>query len=212
MSETAQLKVQYRSKCGKGANRKLRQTGIVPGIFYSYDGENIPVQVEQLPLSRVFGEVGLSQIIELEIERDGKKTTRPALIKSLIQHPVKRMYTHVDFFGLDMSNDVVVSVPVRLVGKSQGEVLGGELQLFRDTLELRCKPANIPDAIDVDITNLQLNENILVEELVLPEGTEAVYEEVFAVVGLVVPAASVEEEEGEEAEAEAEVDQESSEG
>ena len=184
MSETAQLKIQYRSKCGKGASKKLRETGIVPGIFYSFDGDNIPVQVEQLPLSRVFGEVGMSQILELEIERDGKKTTRPALIKALIQHPVKKMYTHVDFFGLDMNSDVIVSVPVHLVGKSQGEAAGAILHQFRKTLELRCKPANIPDAIDVDVTNLQVNEHLLIDELTLPEGTQAVYEEVFAVVGL----------------------------
>ncbi len=206
MSETAQLKIQYRSKCGKGANRKLREKGIVPGIFYSFDGENIPVQVEQLPLSRVFGEVGMSQIVELAIERDGKTTTKPALIKALVQHPVKRMYTHVDFFGLDMSHDVVVSVPVRLVGKSQGEVTGGVLQLFRETLELRCKPANIPEAVEVDVTNLQLNENLLIEELALPEGTEAIYEEVFAVVGLVLPNASSDDEESEDGEAEAEAE------
>ena len=49
MSETAQLKIQYRSKCGKGASKKLRETGIVPEIFYSFDGDNIPVQVKQLP-------------------------------------------------------------------------------------------------------------------------------------------------------------------
>lgn len=201
MAELIRLAVQHRPECKKGTNKQLRKQGMVPGIFYSYDGENIPIQVAELPLSRAFKEVGVSQILELEIEKDGKKTKKSVLIRSLVPHPVKSMYVHVDFFGLDMSNDVVVAVPVELIGKSKGEEAGGILRLFRKTVEVRCKPSNIPHAIQIDISNLELGENILVEEVKMPAGVEMVFDEAvsFAVVGVINPDAEADEENGEAA-------------
>ncbi len=200
MAELVKLAVQYRSECGKGTNKQLRKQGVVPGIFYSYDGENIPVQVAELPLTRAFKEVGVSQILELEIEKDGKKTKKSALIRSLVPHPVKNMFVHVDFFGLDMSNDVIVAVPVELNGKSKGEEDGGVLRLFRQTVEVRCKPSNIPHSIQIDISNLEIGENISIEEVKMPANVEAVFDEAvsFAVVGIINPSAEVEEAEEEE--------------
>ena len=196
MAESIRLAVQHRSECGKGINKQLRKQGIVPGIFYSYDGENIPIQVAELPLSRAFKEVGVSQILELEIEKDGKKTKKSVLIKSLVPHPVKSMYVHVDFFGLDMSHDIVVAVPVELTGKSKGEEAGGILRLFRKTVEVRCKPSNIPHTIQIDVSDLELGENILIEEVKMPAGVEVVFDEAvsFAVVGVINPGAEADEE------------------
>jgi large subunit ribosomal protein L25 len=179
------LTVNERTATGKGPNRRLRMQGIVPGIYYDQHGANIMVQVAEVPLRKVYEKVGGAQVFHLIIDRGGKAETLPALIWRLKHDPVRPVLTHVDFFGVDLDKDIKVNVNVTTVGTAKGLKLGGKLEMFRDHIEVICKPLDIPEHIEIDITEMDVNDHVYVEEIQLPEGVSAVFDENFAVLGVV---------------------------
>lgn len=189
MKETQSLAVQTRAGLGKGANRKLRATGMVPGIYYDAKGVNIPVMVEHMPLQKLFSKTASAHVFDLQIETEGGKETKPALIWKLEYHPTKPRITHVDFYGVDLTKEIHVYIPVEVVGKSKGQIKGAALEIYRETIEVSSLPLSIPDKVVIDITNIDVNENIQIADITLPEGVKAVYEENYAVLGVLMPAA-----------------------
>jgi large subunit ribosomal protein L25 len=155
---------------------------MVPGIFYNSKGENIPFTVENLALGKAFEKVRYSKMIELELEVDGKAETRNALFKSLVSHPVKRRYDHVDFIGIDLDKEVQVTVPVETVGRAKGVVLGGKLEIIQQRVMVRCLPTMIPDSVVVDVTELNIGDKVFIDQLVFPEGVVAVFDRNYLVV------------------------------
>ncbi|MGD9608637.1 MAG: 50S ribosomal protein L25/general stress protein Ctc [Desulfovibrionaceae bacterium] len=201
MKETLSLAVKTRAGRGKGANRKLRATDMVPGVYYDDKGVNIPVMVEHMPLQKLYSKTASSHVFELKIDSEAGQETKPSLIWQLQFHPTKSKITHVDFYGVDLTKEIRVHIPVEVVGKAVGMVKGGALEVYRETLEVSCLPLAIPDKVVVDITPLDLNQHIKVADITLPEGVKAVYEDNFAILGVLLP--SAEEEAPEEGAAEA---------
>ncbi|MDL1964377.1 MAG: 50S ribosomal protein L25, partial [Deltaproteobacteria bacterium] len=134
---------------------------------------------------------------------NGENTSRPAMIKELQIHPVSRDYLHVDFYGISMDRKISVKVPVVAKGKSQGVELGGILQIIRRELEIFCLPGEIPDAIELDVTDLDIGDSIHVKEIPLQGDIEIPADVDFTVITILAPKAEVEEE-AEEGEEEAE--------
>lgn len=187
MSQFAQLKVETRAETGKCPNRRLRNTGKVPGIFYNSAGENIQVQADFMELYKVYSKVGHSHVVELELEQDGNARTIPALITELVQHPTRKIYNHVDFLGIDLDKKVTVSIPVKTVGRAKGVVVGGKLELYRERVSVTCLPADIPAEVVIDITELNRGERSFIEDVQFPEGVDAVFDSNFAVLGISMP-------------------------
>lgn len=138
MAELMTLSVRSRAEKGKGPCRRLRTDDLVPGIYYNQQGQNIPVLVDMLPLTKLHRKVGSSRVFHLEIEQDGKPASMPSLIKNMQFDPIKSKPIHVDFYGVDLDRDIKVDVRVVVEGKAKGIVLGGQLEVFRDTLEVIC--------------------------------------------------------------------------
>lgn len=189
MKETQSLAVKTRAGLGKGANRKLRATDMVPGIYYDAKGVNIPVKVEHMPPQKLYSKTASAQVFNLIIESDAGQETKPSLIWKLQYHPTKSKITHVDFYGVDLTKEIAVHIPVEVVGKAKGMVKGGELVIYRETLEVTCLPLAIPEKVIIDITPLDVNQHVKVAEVVLPEGVKAVYEDNFAILGVLLPSA-----------------------
>ncbi|MBT8763958.1 50S ribosomal protein L25/general stress protein Ctc [Desulfohalobiaceae bacterium Ax17] len=203
MSEILTLQVETRTAKGKGASRKLRKQGFVPAVYYNAKGENIPLQVRSTPFRKTWEQAGSTHVVELEIADGDKVEKRPALIWAVDKHPFKSILIHVDFYGVDLEKEVTLQVPVQVVGKAKGVEAGGIIEIYRDQLEVTCLPTHIPEHIVIDVTDLDINQNLLVSDLTLPDGVKAVFEENFAVVGIVEPASSdTGGEEGEEEEVE----------
>ena len=190
MSNQATLCVDVRTETGTGQCRRLRNKASVPGIFYNAQGANVLFSAERTPLQKLFNRVGLSQVFQLEIKQDNENQQHPAIIRDIQFHPVKGSVTHVDFFGVDLTKKINVYIPVEVTGKSKGVVLGGLLEIFRDELEVSGLPMSIPEKIVIDITALEINHNVHVQDLKLPDNVEFVFEDNFAVVGIVSPAAA----------------------
>ncbi|MEF2146283.1 MAG: 50S ribosomal protein L25 [Desulfovibrionaceae bacterium] len=197
------LTVTERTATGKGPNRRLRVQSIVPGVYYDQKGTNILVQVPEMPLLKLYKKVGGNQVFNLELTRGGKTELLPSLVWRMKHDPVRPVLTHVDFFGVDLDKEIKVNVAIEVTGTAKGLKLGGVLAVFRDSVEVICKPLDIPEHILVDVTDLDVNDHVMVQDLAVAEGVSLVFEDNYAILG-VVPKSD--EEEGEEGEAEAEAE------
>ncbi|MDY0276194.1 MAG: 50S ribosomal protein L25 [Desulfomicrobium sp.] len=197
MSEVASLQLAQRKELGKGPSSRMRTQGLVPGVYYNAQGENISFAVANVALGKAFEKVRYSKMIELHIDVDGKIEKRNALFKSLVAHPVKRRYEHVDFVGIELDKEVQVAIPLRVTGRSKGVVLGGKLETYKEEILVRCLPTAIPDAITFDITNLNIGDKVFVDDLQMPADVKAVFDRNYLVLSILAGRAKTEEEEQE---------------
>ena len=181
------LQVQKRDGHGKGASGRLRSRDLIPGVFYTASGENISVQAPTLPLEKLYEEVGRTTVFNLEIDDNGHKTTHPVLIWQMQRHPYKKRFMHIDFYGVDLQKEIKVDVPIEFVGVARGVKMGGVLETYRETVRLSSKPLEMPQKINVDISEMDINTTIDVENLQLPPNVKAVYDQNFAIVSVVLP-------------------------
>ena len=166
--DTSILKAQTRDKSGKGPARRLRAQGLVPAVCYGpYDKNPLMVAVDPEALTKAISTPHkFNTVIKLEV--DGQ--ARTVLFKDYDKDPVDGHILHVDFLDVRMDQDVVVNVPVVLVGKPIGVTEGGILQQVSRTLPVICKPAQIPEKIEVDVSNLKIAESIHISDIKPPEG------------------------------------------
>lgn len=187
MADLKVLNAQKRDTSGKGFNRRLRQEGVIPGVFYTGQGGNISVQMPAAPLNKLFGEVGRTTVFNLEIAEGGKTSLHPVLIWDVQRHPVKNRITHVDFYGMDLDKPVKITVPIEFTGVARGTKVGGVLETYREQVQLVAKPLDMPAKIVLDITSLDLGKTIQVADLELPEGVKAAYDVNYAIVSVLMP-------------------------
>ncbi len=197
MSTEKTLSVQKRDGFGKGPNRRLRTTNMVPGVFYSSDGQNIAVKVAALPLEKMFAAMGRTTVFDLEIEDGNTKSIHPVMIWDVQFHPYKNQFTHIDFYGVDLDKEVKVTVGIEFTGTAKGVKLGGKLETYRERVVLFGKPADIPKKITLDVTDMGLNATVRVADIELPNGVKALYDQNFAVVSVVSKVADADGAEGE---------------
>ncbi len=199
MSEQYSLNVEKRTATGKGPMGRLRRQGYVPGVYYSKQGENVLLQISYGTFQRIYERAQMSNVVNLDIPGEKGKGKKPALIWDVQTHPVKDQFLHVDFLGVDLKQEMDLDVNIEVTGRAKGEEQGGMVNIYRDVISVTCLPTNIPDSIVVDVSELEINENIYVDQLELPEGVrlKEEFEESIAIVG-VSPPAGEEEEGGEE--------------
>ncbi|HLV64726.1 MAG TPA: 50S ribosomal protein L25 [Polyangiaceae bacterium] len=162
------LSATRRTENGKGSARRLRREGRIPAVAY---GQHLPTQslaVSPTELSQVLtSERGRNTVVELDVEGKDRLTV---LLREYQHHPVTRALLHADFVQIALDKEVDVEVPLELVGKAQGVVLGGTLrQVFRK-LPVRCLPERIPVKLTHDVTALGLDQHVATRDLELPEG------------------------------------------
>ena len=201
MAET-ELNVTLRNGIGKGGARALRRQNLVPAVVYGRGLEPCAVTVEPKALKKAIAtESGWNTLITLKGE--GAFSGKVVILKDMQVDPIRRDVQHADFQVIDLKKKVHVMVPVHPVGKSEGEKVGGSLQIIRHELEVFCLPSGIPGAIEVDVTSLNIGDVLHVEDLVLPAGVEVPHEVNFTVITVTGHKA----EEGEEGAAEEEAEE-----
>lgn len=211
------INTDVRTQSGKGVARKLRQAGRLPGVLYGPGSSPVSLSVDahdfQIMLQSAKGE----QILFHLKMSEGEKEERLAMVKDLQTHPVNDSILHIDFYEVDMDRKLNVEVPVKPVGTPAGvELYQGILEILHRNVTISCLPMNIPDFIEIDVTELNLGESAHVSDITPPEGVEIVDHPeltVASVVGSSSGASSATEEgeeevEGEEGEVDAEVEEE----
>ncbi len=184
MSDLKVLSVQKRAGLGKGANRRARQEQLVPGVFYTANGENVSVQASARAFAKLFSQVGRTTVFNLAIEGDG---THPVLVWATQRDPIKSTFTHIDFYGVDLDKPVKITVPVEYTGIARGTKVGGKLEVYREQIQLMAKPLEMPAKITIDITAMDMGSTIQVADVKLPEGVKAAYDNNYALVSIILP-------------------------
>jgi len=206
MSNTV-LAAQKREATGKGPNRVLRRKERVPGVYYFHGEDPVPLSVDDKELrSAIHSDANL-----IDLDVPGKKKST-CVIREIQWDPIKGHPLHVDFMGIDLKEKVTVSIPIHLIGPSEGEKLGGILQHVLREISIECLPGDIPDNLEIDITSLQIGEGISVGDLSL-EKVRILHDESQAIAIVRQPSLVTEEVEEEVEDEEAEqAEQESEEG
>lgn len=201
--EQIALAAQPRTSVGKEIAKKIRRDGGIPCVLYGpASKEATPLSVNAMELSKALStEAKANVLVNLKIEGD-KKAQRMVMFRGFQRDPLKRNIIHVDMYELLMDHKIVVDVPVHFVGKAQGVALGGILQHEARALKIECLPNQIPDKIDVDVTNLGIGQSIHVKDITLAQGLKVLGDPNVTVALVAAPMAEVEAKTAEEAKAE----------
>ncbi|MGH7482858.1 MAG: 50S ribosomal protein L25/general stress protein Ctc [Longimicrobiales bacterium] len=206
MATSATLTANLREETGKGAARRLRAAGRIPAVIYGHGEETQKLSLDAHELGVLFQHISVENtIIELTIERTGKgkKAAQPirALVREVQTHPYRAHVLHVDFYQLHAGEKVDVEVPIRVTGTAAGVKLGGVLQQTMHEVAILCLPEDIPEAITVDVSALDIGDSIHIGDLVIPEGVQVEVEADRTVCSVIAPTVAKVEEEEAEAEA-----------
>lgn len=169
-----ELKATIREEKGKELNKKLRNAGLVPGVVYRKGEATLSLKMDSKSLSRALHtDAGENVIIKLFVEDDKKKKERIVVIKELQRDPVKDTLVHLDMNEISLTETLKVKVPLTSKGEAVGvKQEGGVLQHVMWEVEVECLPTNIPDKIEVNITNLKIGETLSIKDAVPPEGVK----------------------------------------
>jgi len=164
MSNEIILDVNKREIVNKGERKRLRKSGKIPGIYYSHDSkESVPFYISKEEINKA--QKSDSRIFNINV---GSKK-RIVLFKTVQYHPVTDEILHIDLFGIKMDQLVTVSVKVELIGTAKGVVEGGIVVQNINELLIECLPMNIPNLVQLDISELDIGQNLKVEDIKLDD-------------------------------------------
>jgi large subunit ribosomal protein L25 len=153
----------------------LRENGKIPAVYYGRSTESTPITVDVPAFIKLWQEVGGSSVFELE--RDGD--SQPALIQDIDLHPVTDQPIHADFYVIEEGQKVTGDVPIEPAGTAPAvKNLGGLLVRVMRTVEIEADPQNLPDAIEVDVSDLEeFGDQATIGEITPPEGVTILADE-----------------------------------
>lgn len=158
-----------REEFGKGAARRLRRDGRLPGVLYEAGVENVHFSVDRIEMTSVVRNEGVNAIVELEI--DGEKLL--SMVKHVDQNVITLEIDHIDLLGIKRGEKVVVEVPVVTEGEAHPDAV---VLVESDLLEIEIDALNIPDEIVVNIDGKEIGDQITAADVTLPEGAELISE------------------------------------
>jgi large subunit ribosomal protein L25 len=163
MAEIA-ITAKSRDERGKNAARRIRREGLIPAVVYGGKGDNMAVAVDPKALMKVLrSEAGRNAILKIDI---GDKGATNAILKSWQVDPIREHFLHADFYRIAMDVAIRVTVPIATKGEARGvKVDAGILELVLREVEVECLPGDIPERIEIDVTDLGINDALRVSDL-----------------------------------------------
>lgn len=156
------LKANKRDNLSRSVTKQLRSEGFIPAVVYGKNQDPVTVSIDKIDLLKTIRDEGRNAIISLDVENEQKIDV---MVQDYQKETIKDDIIHVDFFAVDMSEEMDVAVPVRLDGEATGVKEGGVLQQPLFELQVRAKPADIPEEIPVDVSNLNIGDSISVADI-----------------------------------------------
>jgi large subunit ribosomal protein L25 len=188
-----------RTQLGSRPSGRLRREGKVPAVVYGLGTDSKSITVPARELQHILaGEAGANTLISLDVDGESVLT----LARQIHRHPTKGLVVHVDFVRIDRDVAVSAEIPIHAVGEAEGVKDGGLLEQIMFHLTVEAMPGNIPVALEIDVSELAIGDQLRVEDMSLPEGVTTEVEADTVVVQVAAPRVVAEEgEEGEEGEA-----------
>ena len=185
------LEVTPRDSRGKGVARKARAQGSIPAVVYGPSEAPKPISVDPAKLKELFKQTGnRNTVVQVKI---GGAAPIACLVREVQKHPASREILHVDFYAVPKSGEVTVHVPVNPVGRPKGALIGGRIRLVRRALKVTCPSDAIPAKLDIDVSELDVDDYLKASQVPLPEGVKVVWKQDFNIVGIVGKAKKEEE-------------------
>ena len=194
-----QLAASIRSKKGKSANHKLRQSGNIPAVLYGPRGNIMLEMVEEATCHFLEKMTGMHELFPLTVtdSGSGESWTAQVLLREIQKHPYKHKITHLDFWELPEAKPQTFRIPVHVIGESPGVKNGGVLQMVVWEIPVSCLPSDIPSFIEVNSSALEIGDSLRIQEVELPAKVSLSTDENYAVISIVGRAKEEEEEEEE---------------
>jgi large subunit ribosomal protein L25 len=187
-----------RTQLGSRPSGRLRREGKVPAVVYGLGTDAVSISVPARELQHILaGEAGANTLINLDVGGESVLT----LARQIHRHPTKGQLVHVDFVRIDRDVAVSAEIPIHAVGEAEGVKDGGLLEQIMFHLTVEAMPGNIPVALEIDVSELAIGDQLRVEDMSLPEGVTTEVETDTVVVQVAAPRVVAEEEEAEEGEA-----------
>src|ERR1700730_15811771 len=200
MAKQVKLKAEKRAEIGRAAARKLKARGIVPAVIYGAKDKPQPLQLSGRDINAMLSHASGENIL-VELEIDGEKSNRTALVQEVQHSPVGGEVLHVDFHAISMDEKIQAEVPLEALGIASGvKNFGGLLEQSLRSVAIECLPTDLPDRITVDVSALNIGDSIHVRDIKLPAGVTPKVQAELTAFSVVAPLA---EEEPAVAEAEA---------
>ena len=196
MSKFEKLSVDIRKEHGTSAARRTRLQNKVPAVVYHSGAEATPLSVDKISLNKAL-RTG-QMIFEVNVEDKDQFV----LVKEIQYHPVTDEIIHIDFQKVKEDEKISLEVAVRSSGEAQGVKLGGLLVQMLNSVTIKCRPAEIPEFLEIDVTDMEMNTNLFVRDITLPADVEMLTADDIAVVSVQEPKEEKEEEVVEETESE----------
>ena len=200
MSDQLTLSAETRERAGKGASRAMRREGRVPAVVYGNKEQPLAIHVEEKALVKM---LSTGHFMNSVIMIDHGAGTARTLPRDVQFHPVTDRPMHVDFLRISEHSKVHVNVPIRFVNEegSRGLKRGGVLNAVRHELELVCDAAEIPDEIEIDLSNLDIGDSLHISAVTLPKGAESAITDRDFTIATIVPSSGMKSEDDDAADA-----------
>lgn len=188
---TVELEVFKRESLGKQANKKYRKDGFVPAVIYGKNKENLNILIDPIKLKKLLkNEAGENTIIEMKLDKsDLKKNVllKDAHLDTLTSDPL-----HLDFYEITDGVDVKVSSPLLFKGKPEGVKNGGVIQTLSNEIKIKCLPTNIPNVIEINISDLNIGDTLRVKDIKPMDGIEILSNPESTIISILAPRLVVE--------------------
>ena len=169
--ERVKLEVLEREGRGSADTRRLRKKGLIPGVLYGRGNEPQAFCVAERELRRVLTRgAGLHAILDVTL--DGQTTTRPSILKSYQQDPVRGTLTHIDLQEVRLDQAIQARVVIELVGEPVGVTEGGVLSQVNREITVEALPLEVPEHLDLDVTGMAIGDTLRLVDLPVEEGVK----------------------------------------
>lgn len=172
--EQVKLEVKVRKETGKEAAKREREKGTIPAVVYRKGEESVPLYLDRKAMDLALRtSAGENALISLKIEGDEKAKSKTCIIKEIQHDPLSGKILHVDFNEISLTEAIKVEVPLSAKGEAVGvKQDGGVLEHLLWEIQVECLPTDIPQKLEVDVSNLKIGDALFVKDIVAPKGVK----------------------------------------
>jgi len=162
------IKAEKRKGMGKSVAKKLRKQGSIPAVLYGRDTEPVPIIISARDWEKLKKRLRRNAILKMELHHNGSVENRQVMVKDIQRGFPDDDILHIDFLQVSMERMIEVEIPIHLTGEPKGVKVGGILDQHLRTVRVECLPTQIPEKIDVDVSELEIGDSFHVNQLSMP--------------------------------------------
>ncbi|MGK7937628.1 MAG: 50S ribosomal protein L25/general stress protein Ctc [Xenococcaceae cyanobacterium] len=168
--------------------RALRRQGLIPAALYGHNGaESVSLTMNSKDAQILLRKAAINNTL-VDLKIPDMPWSGKAIIREVQAHPWKRNLLHLSFFSVSAGETLELVVPIKIVGESAGVKQGGVLEQSLTELNISCIPSNIPEFIEINVSNFEMGTNLNVGDVILPDGVTALEDPEKTVFSIVAPA------------------------